>query len=157
MLELTEDQQLYLADLRSGRIDQARDTLREDDAMCCLGVACERFRLETGLGVWNNPEDGGTVEFFLLTYVEDAVMPPPVAHWLGLNAATDKDPILIVGDFLEPRSKTWLSLPATSLNDDYRMDFIEIAFYFEHLFRTGRPYKIETREEFDTLMSRAVR
>lgn len=50
----------WVAALRSGEFSQARGALRKDEAFCCLGVACELYRRETGKGVWdpNTQEDG---------------------------------------------------------------------------------------------------
>lgn len=49
------DRQLKLADaLESGKYQQTFEVLRDDNGFCCLGVACDIFRKETGKGEWDN-------------------------------------------------------------------------------------------------------
>ena len=43
----------WVAALRSGEFQQATGCLRYGDGYCCLGVACELYRRETGEGEWD--------------------------------------------------------------------------------------------------------
>ena len=56
---LTEPQRRLVEALRSGEFSQATDYLRVigvdgSASYCCLGVACEIYRRETGLGHWDD-------------------------------------------------------------------------------------------------------
>lgn len=76
----TEDHvKLWIDDLLSGKFSQARGRLRRNDSYCCLGVACERFRRETGQGYWANDE------FVLNDGISTTGLPFEVIDWYGLN------------------------------------------------------------------------
>ena len=83
------------AALRSGEFHQTDGALRvrlpymvdQREGYCCLGVACELFRRETGQGEWvYGGEDGrGTYEFVVDDrHRSSSVLPGPVRRWLGL-------------------------------------------------------------------------
>lgn len=69
--------------LESGEYQQTQQQLRDGrkNAFCCLGVACEVYRKETGVGRWS--ADGvfriGTDDGY------DLGLPPTVAEWFGLE------------------------------------------------------------------------
>jgi hypothetical protein len=66
----------WVAALRSGEFKQTKGRLRDTKGFCCLGVACEVYRRETGNGEWD--DDGlfqGTGE----------VLPRNVLRWLSLS------------------------------------------------------------------------
>lgn len=80
----------WVTALESGEFEQAQHVLRETDAFCCLGVACEIYRLETGRGEWKflpvpNANYNGLT--FLPNPLESqrSVLPPTVQAWLGLG------------------------------------------------------------------------
>jgi len=52
MDEKKERRARLTAALRSGEFEQHRGSLRDDHGYCCLGVACELYRRETGVGEW---------------------------------------------------------------------------------------------------------
>lgn len=65
--------------LESGEFNQAHAVLRDGDKFCCLGVACEVYRRQTGKGGWMHhswTEDGNT---------KDAYLPDTVREWLGVR------------------------------------------------------------------------
>lgn len=61
--------------LKSGAYVQATGALLDRGAYCCLGVACELFRLSTGTGEWIREEFLG----------ECAELPLEVQEWLQLD------------------------------------------------------------------------
>jgi hypothetical protein len=73
--------------LEGGGFSQARGSLRHGDSYCCLGVACELYRRETGRGAWEEAAGlGGGSMFFVLDGERDnAVLPEAVARWLGMR------------------------------------------------------------------------
>src|SRR5688572_668760 len=68
--------------LRSGEFQQGKDSLRpKPDAFCCLGVACEVFRRETGKGEW------AAIHSDMTFVASDAsssadLLPTAVAEWM---------------------------------------------------------------------------
>jgi hypothetical protein len=101
----------WIAALRSGEFTQSRMALREqvrrgtdDMRYCCLGVACEIYRRETGDGEWHGQG------FAVTDNVVRAYLPLVVAEWLG----TDTNPKLL-GD------------KATKWNDTLNQSFGVIA------------------------------
>jgi hypothetical protein len=77
--EQREHRKLWVEALRSGKYQQARAQLHDDDgAMCCLGVACDVSGLDEWQGRYGGLYYGGKY----------AVLPAPVKHWLGLRDNT---------------------------------------------------------------------
>lgn len=123
--------------LESGDYEQCNSKLRDEYrgldkdsepqySYCCLGVACDRYVIETGDASWEgtsdfyaNPKDGSDGEF------QSTVLPAEVAKWL-FGDSQRYDPDLVSGT--APES----GLPfrhdcATELNDETGLDFKEIA------------------------------
>ncbi len=87
-----ERKALWLEALRSGEYTQGRNSLKREvgpDAArhCCLGVACEVYKRETGEGEW--VRHGEDLEF---TVRDDtgvdfswSQLPAPVAEWFDLD------------------------------------------------------------------------
>jgi len=86
-MALNENAQKWNAALKSGEFEQARGQLKtEDDHFCCLGVACELYRRETGQGEWEqHADDRSIVEFRLDEEFVGGILPPRVQSWLGLR------------------------------------------------------------------------
>lgn len=99
----------WLAALRSGQFQQGRGQLFEPGSQtyCCLGVACEVYRMATDQGHWNpvgsfQAPDGLT---------HSGVLPLQVRDWFGL---AESDPV-VAGSHM------------TELNDSLGKTFEEIA------------------------------
>ena len=73
--------------LRSGEYEQGLGQLRivseeseTHDKFCCLGVACEIFRIQTNTGQWNNSH------FVAISnQAWRCCMPDPVRDWYGFS------------------------------------------------------------------------
>ena len=112
--------------LRSGEYKQCRDRLYADGGYCCLGVACDVYHKETGLGEWSAYDFHGITARSFSTetaHGESYGMPPEVSEWFGFaDHGTSKDGSpLAFGD--DGHSASSL----ISLNDDLKMDFNQIA------------------------------
>jgi len=108
--------------LRSGEIKQTRGALNVEGRMCCLGVACEVFRRETGQGEWKNSMgcNGfgiGTTEY------NTFLLPPSVREWFGF---TGSNPEIYGGETTE-----YLDQSAAYFNDSLQESFDSIATRFE--------------------------
>lgn len=77
---IPENAQKWVAALRSGNYQQARNTLRSLKGYCCLGVACEVYRIEHPGVDWQAMEVGTVFSFESYT----RVLPDSVRDWLGL-------------------------------------------------------------------------
>jgi hypothetical protein len=77
-----ERKQLLVDALRSGKYEQTHGTLRdaEECSFCVLGVACELFRQEAGLGEWTS--DGA---FRIAKEEETDGLPGVVQDWFGFD------------------------------------------------------------------------
>lgn len=112
-----ERKALWLEALRSGEFKQGRNQLKTEMAPdearhCCLGVACELYKRETGEGAW--VLRGEDLNFWISQYDSSwSSLPQAVADWFGL----DRDPYVYEG-----LSKTSLAI----LNDEAK-SFEEIA------------------------------
>lgn len=102
----------WLAALRSGQYRQARGALYDPriDAYCCLGVACEVYRLTTGEGRWTS-----VAGFFRASEDDEqaysGTLPPAVREWYGLP---ESDPVVA-------------GLHLTELNDTEGASFEQLA------------------------------
>jgi hypothetical protein len=92
-----ERKALWLEALRSGEYTQGKSQLKREVAPdaanhCCLGVACELYKRETGEGAW--VRSGEELEFEISR--DDyswSSLPGAVAEWFGL----DRDPYVYEG------------------------------------------------------------
>lgn len=86
--------ELWAQALESGEYTQGRHRLRGGDTYCCLGVACDVYRKETGNGVWmDNEYIPGHYRFVASTQSSLSVLPAEVSTYLGLSEA-DADPFI---------------------------------------------------------------
>lgn len=77
---MNDNTRKWIADLKSGDFQQTTGRLRLGGRFCCLGVACERYRRETGNGGWT---EGG--HFVVGDEEVDLGLPAIVANWLGVS------------------------------------------------------------------------
>jgi hypothetical protein len=86
---------LLLTALRSGKYEQGKGVLKIDNGTamgaeyCCMGVACETFKIATGKGRWMQND---TISFLSTFYPheddtdkERFAMPDAVAQWFGFD------------------------------------------------------------------------
>lgn len=79
--------QKLLDALRSGEFTQAQGQLRRGDGHCCLGVACEVYKRETGNGTWTHLDD--EPRFVASDHADDwsaHLLPPTVKEWYGFSS-----------------------------------------------------------------------
>lgn len=103
-----------LAALRSGEYIQgeaAMHVCNGEATWCCLGVACEVFRQETGRGTWEHDDKHrsmkeGAKVFTLGEYASPGYPPGAVLEWFGFPPT---DPNNVSGDVAQdidlPRAK----------------------------------------------------
>lgn len=92
---LNDDQKkhmrLLVAALRSDEFGQVADYLHTKDGYCCLGVACELYRRETGNGVWRSrgfevyyfDPESKTQGAIPSSFEEAKLLPYHVYDWIG--------------------------------------------------------------------------
>jgi hypothetical protein len=80
---INENAQKLVDALRSGEFKQGQSQLRFGDRYCCLGVACELYRRETGDGEWREAHDDGDFVFSLGD--ERYYLPKAVCEWFGVQ------------------------------------------------------------------------
>lgn len=86
---MNSNAKLWIEKLRSGEFAQTRGRLRKDNSYCCLGVACELYRLEHPDTQWRSPygyDDPLYEQFILEGLTYDAALPTVVKDWLGLRS-----------------------------------------------------------------------
>jgi hypothetical protein len=76
---------LLVATLRSGEFSQTKGALKNNKGFCCLGVACELYRRETGNGNWLT--DGNEDLYVVGKESERGALPKSVQNWLGTRSA----------------------------------------------------------------------
>lgn len=123
MTKIQAKRNIALAEaLESGKYKQATGGLRTSEGFCCLGVACEVFRLDTGHMDWIFDEYQGGYTFGS----EDYASPKEVKDYFGWRLY---DPQLKVDDYGEG-----LVLgQATYHNDQVMANFQQIAAGFRLL------------------------
>ncbi len=86
---MNDNAKKWVAALRSGEFQQTKGVLRSPEGYCCLGVACEVYRRETGAGEWDDSNQ----------FQGHGDVPPiEVQRWLGLkraNGAMDDDSLCL--------------------------------------------------------------
>ena len=101
----------WLEALRSGQYTQGRGALRADDRYCCLGVLCDVYRKNVGIGQWTFHEKctnsfiAGQESFFF----------PPI----------------MVGEWAFGQDEKRLYDTLAVMNDKHEQDFESIAEYIE--------------------------
>lgn len=141
--ENREHIQAWVAALRSGKFDQAQKSLKTEGGHCCLGVACEIFKEQTGRGEWEQggkslhivfavkPTDEEIIEFDVNPinhlWSDSMTLPISVANWLfGSRKETNPS-----ADFLDKEDSEYdkdgiVSAGLAECNDD-GCPFEEIA------------------------------
>lgn len=110
---MNDNAKKWVEALRSGEFQQTTRKLSDGNGYCCLGVACEVYRRETGDGEW---EQRGDTELPVLTFLGVwNVLPDPVRRWLGLSEES--------GDWKDENGE-WRYLTNTN---DHGATFAEIA------------------------------
>jgi hypothetical protein len=121
---VNDNAKLWVDALRSGKYEQGTGVMKDGEEFCCLGVACEVYRLETGTGQWNKIPHGqrrwatNTTEEFFGYW---AILPPEVSNWLGIASHN-------VPEDSVPENSSQADL--YKMNDD-GTSFAEIADYIE--------------------------
>ena len=69
--------------LRSGEFEQNTGALRVNDKYCCLGVACELYRRETGEGRWTTED-----YFWIDGEARNDLLPARVAKYFGVDRSS---------------------------------------------------------------------
>lgn len=82
----------WVAALRSGDYKQTRETLRDCDGFCCLGVLCDLYIRETEDAYTLRARAWEVKNVFHVPvvdtgkyYYENAVLPKPVREWAGME------------------------------------------------------------------------
>jgi len=126
-----ENEVKLIAALRSGSYKQITGALHSAEGFCCLGVACEVFRQETGRGRWIESSKG-TYVFSVTpgdTDSSESILPYTVRKWLGWRGRSGEcGPYKDGGLGLMPRAIPHHYL--TSMND-HKIPFAEIAAHIE--------------------------
>lgn len=131
--QIEANRKTFLEALRSGKYPQSTQRLRREDGFCCLGVACD----VSELGTWAIYRPEFQLGVAVLEYLgENSVLPVSVQDWLGMD---DSNPRIARVNFI--------FRAASELNDNLEWDFDQIADAFEHYFKTGELYYIETGEQ----------
>lgn len=90
---MNENAKKWVAALRSGEFEQGRFRLQiAGEKYCCLGVACELYRRETGEGQWKQYNDyrHGECKMFSVPKEDECIagLPHIVKDWLSLSSKT---------------------------------------------------------------------
>jgi hypothetical protein len=76
--------------LRSKKYKQAEGALREGTShFCCLGVLCDIYRKETGVGKWEAYTEGPR-DFITPSKNCEGFPSKPIYEWAGLHHSTGK-------------------------------------------------------------------
>ena len=110
--EQKEHRAMLVIALRSGDYEQGRNTLRDGDRYCCLGVACDI----SGLGEWASDAEG-KYTYTAREESESGLLPIAVKVWLGFDTISG---VHFNNIFQEEKS-------LSELNDEEGFSFDDIA------------------------------
>lgn len=99
--------ELWIKELKSGNWEQTKETLKDKNGYCCLGVLCEIAAKQGICGRRNE------LDYYTFDGVED-VLPKSVLEWAGMKSDN--------GSFDEGDEHSLIHL-----NDKERYDFFQIA------------------------------
>lgn len=119
-----ENIKLLVEALRSGKYQKAKGKLRVRDCFCVKGVACELYRLNTGIGKWEGSDF--IIRDNKYTWDDDIDWPNDVAKWYGLK----RNCKVKLSDFGDEEFEQQIEY----LNDDLNLSFNEIANIIESNF-----------------------
>lgn len=119
----------WVTALRSGLWPQCHGNLRQaggqfaetETGYCCLGVLCEIAANEGVVNRQYNPRSG---YWAYGADTETGVLPREVVEWAGL---TDDDPFVPAPEGWEDSDLAGGSICLTTVNDDLKLSFTEIA------------------------------
>lgn len=112
-----EARKLWVRALRSGKYKQARESLRNGDGYCCLGVACDLYMKHVShRDAWKSPTLGYS---WYKAFGVDSVLPANVRKWLGLETSTGTLKNSIYFNGIKTTKLSWCN--------DIGMDFDRIA------------------------------
>lgn len=116
--EVRERIRRFIKALESGKYKQTTEQLRSGERRCCLGVACDVFHEDTGMGEWIINVDG-IFEFL----GESGELPVEVQNYFGgVTAPWELHTTLILADLNDEEKAT-----LADLNDEQKATFPEIA------------------------------
>ena len=102
----------WLEALRSGQYTQGEGALRAGDRYCCLGVLCDVYRKDVGVGEWKAHEKEINTSF--IAGQESFFFPP-----------------IVVGEWAFGQDEKRLYDTLAVMNDKHEQDFESIAEYIE--------------------------
>lgn len=131
--------ELLCRELETTTLSQGFGLLRDNkDGRCCLGVACDVYHRETGLGRWVQHDDSDNPHrswSFIISDGDDessSVLPTAVQKWFGfieVNGGLNDQHVLMddlsYNSFATGKPGQYTSL--AELNDSHRFTFREIA------------------------------
>jgi hypothetical protein len=92
---------LWIKALKSGKYQQAQNTLKSDTGFCCLGVLCDLHRKVTKKRGFD--ENGAYLD-------STAILPQRVATWAGLSSCVGKGPGVDLMDLNDAQQKSFLEI-----------------------------------------------
>ena len=110
---------LWLRALRSGEYKQTQGALKNGYGYCCLGVLCDLYTQETGLGYFN---DNNFFEDMTTGFGERSSLPYSVSKWAGLKGHYKSNPCIA-----EQKDKYRKALHSLAEANDGGKTFTEIA------------------------------
>jgi hypothetical protein len=114
---MTTPLKLWTTALRSDEYKQTTGCLSRYQKFCCLGVACELYRLEFKIGFWETDSNENT-SFYLNSRKLSGNLPSEVKNWLGISPQCS-----VPGLYNRLNQKVYLS----GLNDEDLLSFSKIA------------------------------
>ena len=129
-----EVKELWVEALRSGKYVQGESMLNDGERYCCLGVLCEVYKEQTGIGEWKKSENLSGIS--CLRFVGDyssewAELPIEVLEWAEFSVKDSNPTLRFIDDSDEDNSYTEEENLA-SLNDYGGYNFNDIAYLIEN-------------------------
>jgi len=85
-----ERKKAWVKALRSGEYKQTQGNLQARGGFCCLGVACDLYAKETGLGRWEKGSRFSPTLFVSGLHECDGGLPPEaVYNWFGITMSDE--------------------------------------------------------------------
>ena len=145
-MQLTDQQKenvkLWLAALRSGEYDQQQAVLKNGFGYCCLGVACDVYRKQTGKGNWIDTTDsrgGFTFDTGDVYNNVEIIDSPAIREHFGFDDVSGFNipPFFLPSENGDEGTGTTLPIRLTEVNDELELTFPQIADLIEKYILNG--------------------
>lgn len=146
---------LWRSMLRSGIYNKIEGFLHEEEnRFCVLGVACEQYRIQTGIGIWSR-EFNSNRKIFKVDRVESVNdFPSIVYRWFGMDEVASRISSVLNG-WMDGYDVFSIKAFFVYLNDIKKLSFDELAFVLD-MMEQPELHEMQLQEIYDEFKNHRI-